>query len=656
MNNSTEPTAAASTTPETRMTGSSAVTPETQKAGISASTPEESLFLLKSRLHEGEHKPLKEHLESCQVPQSVLDSCLLEGMQILQMKNHGIPHVTQSLILFLQFGAKWKSKKVLEKLMTPYHVICQSTGDQNELLDLMMSSSGRTLLNVRDSRGCTAMMYAAQNANIKCVRSLITNGANANLCINKRFSDMLSPLIAVIKRLHPTSQYSAVLMTEIFDLLLESGVDVNKPCSFNRTPIMYASSVGSIDCVRKLIQKDARLYLTDCEGKSVWAYAALSGSVEVLKCLFDHGIDKDSTDKQGRSVLFWAVKSRNVEAMRYLLNQGVTMGTYTPGQYERQYERPYKHGVVNRLFLDNDMLPFQQAVDPCMLAIDMNMPHVARLMEEYGCQKFKTFDAVRKAVTSSSVEVLDYLLCKHKYPLNHEYTVQYPFGNTPYQTLLTESCYVPIAQVPKLLLEHGADPNKKNCVEKGSTAIHIAIIYGSPNVEMIAHIIRSGADVNVSSYDQAYGNLLPFEASILHHNIHAAEMLLASGCSCGVYSLGNNHRFKDYIINSEFEELMKTWNVLDNNAKTLQQCCRTAIVNHLSPAAEKKLSKLPLPKNIIMYLNVPELDDIIDESTRHLGQGVESSLSEHSGLTDSSDDDSDSNSNSDSNLSILFDT
>ena len=607
-------------------------------AGDAADLQDDELFLLKSWMLEGEYVAMKEYLEGNKVKQDTLDSCLLEALQILQMKHHGISYITESVKILLVFGAKWEKKKVLEKLMTPYHIACYAPDDQNEILDLLIKSSDKISLNNRDARGCSALMYAVQHGNIKCLKSLIANGADPNVGVNKRFSDMLNPLITSIKRLHPTSPFSVSASHEILDLLLENSSDINKCCSFKRTPLMYAASVGSIECVRKLINRGAWLDATDCEGKAVWAYAALSGSVEILRCLFEHGIDKDSSDKQGRSVLFWAVKSRNVESMRYLLNEGVSMGTYIPGQSDKSS----KWGTVNRLYLDSDMLPFQQAVDPCMLAIDMNMPHVVRLMEEYGCQKFKTFDAIRKAVTSSSVEVLDYLLVKHKYPLNHDYTVQYPFGNTPYQTLLAESCYVPIAQVPKLLLEYGADPNKKNCDEKGCTPIHIATVYGCPNVEMIAHIIRNGANVDLISYDQAYGNILPFEGAVLHQNIHAAEMVLTAGGNTGVYSLSGSHRFEDYPISTEFEALMKVWNIRENNPKSLQQFCRKTLLYHLSPAADKKLTKLPLPKNVIMYLHIPELDDIIDESIVQSSQIIESSMSEQSDMSSSSSDELDS--------------
>ena len=74
-------------------------------------------------------------------------------------------------------------------------------------------------------------MYAVRNANIKCVESLIANGADVNLINNKpKVTSMLGPLIDSIRSLHPNSRHSYNTMIDIFDLLLDSGADVNKPC------------------------------------------------------------------------------------------------------------------------------------------------------------------------------------------------------------------------------------------------------------------------------------------------------------------------------------------------------------------------------------------------------------------------------------------
>ena len=111
--------------------------------------------------------------------------------------------------------------------------------------------------------------------------------------------------------------------------------------------------------------------------------------------------------------------------------------------------------------------------------------------------------------------------------------------------------------------------------------------------------------------------MLPFEAAVLYDNgfqftddIYAMEILLASGCSCGVFNLEKDHAFKDNI-RFEIKNLMMKWNVHENNVKPLKQQCRRMILIHLSPRASKMIEKLPLPQCLIKYLSIPELDDIV---------------------------------------------
>ena len=145
-----------------------------------------------------------------------------------------------------------------------------------------------------------------QNANVNCVESLITNGADVNHLVNKyslpdrpNVTDMIrcavSPLIDSINMLHPNSPNSPDTMMDIFDILLDSGADVNQPCfDLRRTPIMYAAEVGNMYCFDRLIEKGAEIDCTDEEGYTLCMLAAHGGNVEILKYLLDDiDMDKD---------------------------------------------------------------------------------------------------------------------------------------------------------------------------------------------------------------------------------------------------------------------------------------------------------------------------------------------------------------------------
>ena len=140
-----------------------------------------------------------------------------------------------------------------------------------------------------------ALINAVRDVNLKLVKVLLADGADANKFVWQIIIGVMSPLTAAIKLLHPNSHYPSDNMMEIFDVLLDSVADVNKPCPRTyRTPIMYAAAVRNVRCVKKLINKGAALHTADKFGDTVWTLAAKSGSVDLLKCLIeDHGIDKN---------------------------------------------------------------------------------------------------------------------------------------------------------------------------------------------------------------------------------------------------------------------------------------------------------------------------------------------------------------------------
>ena len=576
--------------------------------------------LLHASFLHGQHDAFKQHMQNNPVHQN-FNGSLADGMKLVISKKRTMFDVEPTLIILLQNGAKLDHDHlIMPDGMTPYHVICRSTGDHQELLELMIKELGRSLVNAKDDDECTALIYAVSNANIKCVKSLIANGADVNLINDKpngRPTSMgimvIGPLINSIMLLNPNSSHSYTTMMGIFDLLLDSGADVNKPCHLlNRTPIMYAASKGNVNCVEKLIQKGAQVNSTDRFCETVWSLATRAESVDVLKWLIeDHGIDKNSVRENGFSVLFCAVFYKNIEAVRYLLKQGVTMTSFVP---QECVETCKSCGTNLQCYHPSAT---QRYTDPYVLAIISNMLDVVRLMEEFGCQLYKYPEILSYAISGYCVDVVAYLLCNYKYPLNYGYTEE----RSGHQTFLNKACEKKCVEIVKLLLEHGADPNIKNCEEKCPPVINVAIY--QPHVENLACFICGGVSVNTGSYYRGtffssriagIGDVLPFEVAIYENKIHAAEMLLVVGCSRGVHSLDNDCALKANI-GSVMQELLKEWNVHKNYVLPLKKRCRMVILNHLCPQADKKITELPLPTPLIKYLNIPELDDIVK---RHL--------------------------------------
>ena len=359
----------------------------------------------------------------------------------------------------------------------------------------------------------------------------------------------------------------------------------------------------NVDCAKRMIEDGARLDITAYKLKCSWPVIATQGDVELLKYMFDHGIVKDATDGRGRNVLSYVVASGNIEAIRYVLDLGVTFTNYPPGTDEMRC----RHCAANRLLVETD--EECKSHDPCMVACKINMPHIVQLLEEHGCDNFKYTYALRHAVERGSVEVVDYLLRKYNYPLNDDY-IKEPYAICGCQNLLSDACRLGSQQMVQLLLGHGADPNKKICDGAGFTVVTTAIHRDTAGV--LACLIRCGVDINQESYDRLYGYVSHFEFSVRCNNIYAAEMLLVSGCSGGMYSLAKVHHLKR-VVKPMMLKLLMEWNVHENNVVPLKRQCRTVLLNHLTPQADQKIKQLPLPPMLITYLGIPEIDGIMDE-------------------------------------------
>ena len=571
---STEPTA-----------DSSSTRTDEQTIGDSTNT----VALLEACVLNANHDALKEYLKNNQTEQSVLDRCLMLGLQIVQKEEQTMVHVAPALQLLWHFGAKWNTDSLLEHQMTPYHLICLSAGDHHDLLDLLIQSSEQTLVHAKDYYEYTALMYAVENANINCLRILIAHGAEVN--IDKTKEQAISLAFA---ELQDQSKHSSIVITGIFDLLLDNVVDVNKALSL-------AISLDSVECIKKLIAKGANL---DYNNGYVWKMLSEYGRVDLLKCLLDHGIDKDVTDKNGRSLLWWVTKSGKVDAISYLLGLGVKVPIYAS---EACYEH-CEHCGIDTLVVDQQE---QHTQDPSMEAIPLDKVDVVQLLENHGSKTFQHFNAFRIAVISNSLSVVEYLHRKYRHPLNTNYSVSVKNSDYKHWTLLKEACHHNSIEVVEYLLEHGADLNNGD-TDGCSSALLVAI--QSRRVDLIALLISNGVDINFRSYDYRYGYVLPFEAAVLNENpsdrdfFKVAEMLLVTGCSCGVFSLEKDHKFKTEYITDRTKNLMMKWNVQENNVKPLKQHCRRMILKHLSSRASKMIEKLPLPQCLIKYLSIPELD------------------------------------------------
>ena len=206
---------------------------------LPTASPNSTQSFLETCVLNADHKTLEQHLASHTVQQSDLDECLLRGLRIVQEKERELSQLAQVLTVLLKSGAKWICDALLDEQKTPYHIICESPGDHHKLLNLMIKSSQGKIIDTHDIFKHTALMHAAQNKNINCVKKLIEKGARFDVIgYNKRYVWSMIVSIGNI---------------ELLKLLFNHGIDKDCTDENGISILWYVVDSGNVEAVRYLL-------------------------------------------------------------------------------------------------------------------------------------------------------------------------------------------------------------------------------------------------------------------------------------------------------------------------------------------------------------------------------------------------------------------
>jgi hypothetical protein len=172
---------------------------------------------------------------------------------------------TEMLQLLLNYGAnpnKTKNDHLLLRAVRNGYI---------EQVKLLLKHGAN--INETDGDGMTALSYAADRAESKMVQLLLDQGAKVDL----PSKDGQTPLHnAAIRNNHEVNK-------EVVEMLLKAGADVNhQETRGGFTPLMFAVSSPSNECVAMLLAAGARLDIVSRESRTAMDYAC-PGNMRLLQ-------------------------------------------------------------------------------------------------------------------------------------------------------------------------------------------------------------------------------------------------------------------------------------------------------------------------------------------------------------------------------------
>jgi ankyrin repeat protein len=287
---------------------------------------------------------------------------------------------------------------------------------------------------------------------------------------------------------------------EIFDFLLDLGLDLKAQTKLDVTVLDIAAIHGRLNLVKHIVSLVPDMVeVTDHHGFTVAHYAAREGNFDILKHVVTHGASATLKVQGGNTIFHLAAFNGHVSILDYL------MDTY-PGIITIQNDDSFLPVHLSAKSGQTETVDFffRRGTDKNIRTIDgRSLLHIAafngnfqlvrHLCTKYPeCIKYVDNDGntpAHDAAASGNIKTLEYLLDNHIDP---------HICSRDGCTLLHEACYYCRNEVMKYLatnfpkMLHSRSNNGYSCC-------HAAALGGS--VEILDFLIRSGADPAALSED-----------------------------------------------------------------------------------------------------------------------------------------------------------
>ncbi|RSL61703.1 hypothetical protein CEP54_006046 [Fusarium duplospermum] len=389
--------------------------------------------------------------------------------------------------------------------------------------------------NSTNDNGETALIWAARNGHGQVVRLLIASGADCMVEDNEvwtalhwavinGYDELVKPLLEphsglgqdetqttkalILAAEAGSSKTTEMLLRQAADidwkdeegstalhwavaagheqtsaLLLKNKANANSRDNFDNTPLHWAIPYSGI--TRLLLEHGGNTDSANNTGQTPLHWSAQAGLEATTELLVQHGANSNAQDEHGVTPLHAAVLGGHEAVVNILLLNGANANVMDKDGWTPLHAAIVKqHGA-----LQNQLAPKTQNkarfVD--QMHKRMNDENERALLEEMAEKKSHgstVVSGLRSAVNSGYRQRVLALLDG-----GADIDAQDPIGDC---TALTHAAWIGRDDFVELLLENGADPNRRE--QHGRTALHIAVKHGYSGI--VTTLVDHGADVD----------------------------------------------------------------------------------------------------------------------------------------------------------------